>query len=65
MQHINNKAPVEPRDWIIIKGYGFLYFATTMDKNIGKNISKRLSGKYSIERFDQTKKSALDAVKTS
>ena len=65
MQHINNKAPVERRDWIIIKGYGFLYFATNMDKNIGKNISKRLSGKCSIELFDQTKQSALDAVKTS
>ena len=36
-----------------------------MEKNIGKNISKRLSGKCSIELFDQTKQSALDAVKTS
>ena len=38
---------VQPRDWIIVKGYGFLSFVKTMDKNIGKNISKTLSGKYS------------------
>ena len=38
---------VQPRDWIIVKGYGFLSFVKTMGKNIGKNISKTLSGKYS------------------
>ena len=32
---------VQPRDRIFAKGYGFLSFA----KNMGKNISKNLSGK--------------------
>ena len=31
---------VQTRDWIFVKGYGVLYFAKTMGKNIGKNISK-------------------------
>ena len=34
---------VQPRDRIFVEGYGFFSFA----KNIGKNISKSLSGKYS------------------
>ena len=36
---------VQPRDQIFVKGYGFLYFAESMCGNIGKNISKILSGK--------------------
>ena len=28
---------VKPRDWIFIKGYGYLSFAENMGKNIGKN----------------------------
>ena len=39
----------------IVKGYVFLPFA----KNMGKNIDKNLSGKYSNE------KSGLDAIKTA
>ena len=35
------------RDWIFVKEYGFSSFAKIMDKNIGKNISMNLSGKYS------------------
>ena len=34
---------VQPMDQIFVKGYGLLSFA----KNIGENISKNLSGKYS------------------
>ena len=34
---------IEPRDQIFVKGYGFLSFA----KNMGENILKDLSGKYS------------------
>ena len=30
---------VKPRDEIFAKGYGFLFFAKIMGKNIGKNIS--------------------------
>ena len=36
-----------------------------MGKNIDKNISKNLSGKYSQERLDHAKISATDALKTS
>ena len=36
---------VQPRDRIFVKGYGFLSFAKSMSKNIGKTISKRASGK--------------------
>ena len=46
---------VRPRDRIFVKGYGFLFFATKMDKNIDKNISKNLSGKYSQKTLDHTK----------
>ena len=38
---------VQPRDLILVKGYGFLSFAKNMGKSIGKNINKNLSGKYS------------------
>ena len=36
---------VQPRDRIFVKGYRFLSFAKNMVKDIGKNISKGLSGK--------------------
>ena len=36
-----------------------------MGKKIDKNISKKLSGKYSRKLFDHAKKSATDAFKTS
>ena len=42
-----------PRDWIFVKGYGFLSFAKNTGKNIGKNISKNVSHKYSQKLFDQ------------
>ena len=44
---------VQSRDWIFVKGYGFLSFA----KNIGWN----LSSKYSQKLLDH----AADALKTS
>ena len=31
---------VQPRDRIVVKGYGFLFFSKNMGKNIGKNIGK-------------------------
>ena len=37
---------VQPRDRIFVKGYGFFPFAKNTSKNIGKNKSKTLSGKY-------------------
>ena len=36
-----------------------------MGKNIGKCISKNLSGKYSQKRLDHVKKSTIDAIKTA
>ena len=52
---------VQPRDQIFLKGYGFLSFA----RNIGKNISNNLSGKYSQELLDHAKQFAIDALKTT
>ena len=55
---------VQPRDWIFVKGYGFLSFAKKLGTNIGKNISKNLSSKYNQKHFDYPKKSGADAFKT-
>ena len=43
-----------------VKGYEFFPFA----RNICKNISKILNSKYSKERLDHGKQSAIDAFKT-
>ena len=48
---------IEPRERRYAKGYGFLYFA----KNIGRN----LSNKYGQKLVDSAKKSATDAFKIS
>ena len=42
---------VQPRDRIFVKGYGFLSFA----KNISRNISKTLTGKFSQDLLDMLK----------
>ena len=47
---------IEPQDRRYVKGYGFLFFA----KNIGKNISN----KYGQILAGSSKKSATDAIKT-
>ena len=36
-----------------------------MGKNIGQNVSKNLSGKYSQKLFNCAKQSATDALKTT
>ena len=56
---------VQPRNWIFVKGYGFLSFAKDMGKNIGKNISKNLSDKCSQKPIVHTKQSAADTFKTA
>ena len=38
---------VQPTDRMFAKGYGFSPFAKNMRKNIGRNVTKNLSGKYS------------------
>ena len=55
---------VQPRDQIFGNGFRFLSFAKYMDKNIGKNISKYMSGKYSHKCLDHTKLSTVDTLKT-
>ena len=35
---------VEPKDWTLVEDNGFLSFVKNMSKNIGKNVSKYLSG---------------------
>ena len=48
----------------MLKCYGFLSFTENLSKNIGKNITNILSGKYSPKSLDHTKKCAADAFKT-
>ena len=56
---------VQPRDPIFVKGYGFLYFAKNMGKNIVKIISRNFSEKYGQKPLDYGKTSATDAFKTA
>ena len=46
---------VQSRDQIFLKGYGFLPFPKSMGKNIVKNISKNVKGKYSQKLLDHAK----------
>ena len=38
---------VQPQDQMFVKGYGFMCFAKNSE-NIGKNIGKNMSGKYTL-----------------
>ena len=49
------RYPIEPRDRIYVKEYGFLSFA--------KNMVKSLSNKYGQKLLDSAKKSATAAIK--
>ena len=44
---------------------GFCLFLKILVKNIGRSISKKLSGKYSQKHFGHTKQSATDTPKTT
>ena len=59
MPYIHTCYSIKPRGWILAKGYGFLSFAKTINKNFNKN----LSGKYSQKLH--AKESATDALKTT
>ena len=48
---------IEPMERIYVKGYGFLYFA--------KSISKNLSNKYSQKPLDTAKKSTANVLITA
>ena len=56
---------VQPRDRIFVKSYGFLPFTKNKSNNIGKNISKTLSSKYSLKCLDHAKQSATYELKTT
>ena len=56
---------IEPRDCIFVKGYGFLSFAKSMVKNIGKSLSKNLNNKFSQKHLDHAKQSATSVIKTT
>ena len=49
------RFPVQPRAWIFVKGCGFLSFAKNMSKNLVKDRSLSLSGKYSQNSLDHVK----------
>ena len=56
---------VESRDWVFVKGYGFLSFPRNMGKDICRSISKILSTKYSQKLLDHAIQSAANAFKTT
>ena len=47
---------IESKDGVFVNGYAFLPFAKNMNKNIGKNICKSLSCKYSPDMLDMDQK---------
>ena len=49
------RYPVQTRNIIFVKCYGFLSFAKNIGKNVGKNINKNLTGKYSQKLLDHAK----------
>ena len=53
-------------DRILVKGYKFLSFPKNIDKSISKSESKVLSGSQRCsQRFDYSKQSATDVLKTT
>ena len=56
---------VQTRNWIFVKGYGYLAFAENIGRNIVKNTSKNLSSKNSQKIIDHAKQSATDEIKTA
>ena len=52
---------VQARDQTFVKGYGFFSFV----RNIGKNIGKSMSGKYSQKLLGHAKKSTTVALKSA
>ena len=48
---------VQPKDWIIVKDFGFLSFP--------KNMGKSLTNKYGQKLLGSGKKSTKDAIKTA
>ena len=59
------RCSIEPRDRIYVKEDRFLSFDKILGKNIGKNKSKIISGKYGQNVLYHPKKSGIDAFKTA
>ena len=57
--------PVQPKNRIFVKGYGFLSFAINISKNISKSISKNASKKFCQKRIDHAKHFTVNAVKAT
>ena len=55
----------EPRNWILVIGYGFLLIVKNMIENIDKYLRKNLSGKYCQKLLHCAKQSATNALKTA
>ena len=62
---IKMRYSIEPRDQILVGGYGFLSFAKNISKNIDKNINKNLRDHWSQKLVDNAKKSDTNALKTT
>ena len=56
------RYPIEPRERIYVKGYGFLSFARNLGTHATK-VAKNLNNKYGQNLADSAKKSATDAFK--
>ena len=56
---------VESIDRILVKTYGFLWFAKNMSKNIVKNVSKILNSKYIQNLPDNADQYATEVLKTT
>ena len=58
---------VQPREWIFLKGYGFLFLSknNVSEKNVIEKISKHLSGKYCQKLLDHAKQPAADVLTTA
>ena len=56
---------VQLKDQKFVKRYGCFPFAKNMSKNIGKNISINLCGKYNQKLLYNAKQSATDVFKTT
>ena len=54
---IKIRYSIEPRDWIYVKGYEFLFFT--------KNMRKSVSNRYSQKILDSAKRPTTDAIKTA
>ena len=56
---------IQPRKRIFVKNYEFSSFTKNIGANIGKDISKNVSGKHRQKPLHHAKQCATDACKTA